>query len=653
MKASLDMPKGDMEAQACHSGWDSKTVTELAELLSDVLHTCFNNAIKRIVESGYSKEVAETMVLRCGPFYGIKDMVSSIVDRCLDCLKNTECHDPTFYMFDDIDRMVEYMMLEMVTILLEIKPSLSVHEAMWTLLICDLNVIDATDADLDLQKFSVGGLKAVQEEGTSAKIEPEAPSESEFRDQETIASSVGHLASSSGKINKDNCQCCKNCPPGHKRDGSRRKLLQFEKPYKGQRSKKALKAELASWRVLTTRKRSTSGPSSVNMIDSSLPLKETTETPKVTPKSETVPPNHKTAEYYLAGIPYDELKGEHVPQDDKDKMILAAVGQLRSLQKDLKSWDDWANLKVMQVAKRLSQDRPELNKLKFEKQEAERLKKDKQAMEENTIKKLAEVTASLNATNYNTEMASAAIVRLESEKAVLKEEKEKAENRSSNETKNLEEALRKEKEALKKSESYGAENNLFEEELKSLKRKAGPMQGDLEKAKRLFKDTETRLANEQRETAKFLHQAVSIRNERKHLDSLAKAKRKMDAQKAEKDIKKFESDLKMIQYEIAEFKLEAETQKIAAMRKGMSWQPSEGTSLPEVSTESTYAKTSLQKDRECVMCLTHEMTIVFVPCGHQVLCAECNVIHEKKGMLECPSCRTPIQKRIASRFAKC
>lgn len=93
------------------------------------------------------------------------------MDRAFECLENKKCHG--WYTFKDLDSLVEYMMFEMVTMLREVKPSLSVHEAMWTLLICNLNVRNASEAELDPQRFSIGGRKFVQEEGISSKTEPE------------------------------------------------------------------------------------------------------------------------------------------------------------------------------------------------------------------------------------------------------------------------------------------------------------------------------------------------------------------------------------------------------------------------------------------------------------------------------------------------
>ncbi|KAJ0547264.1 putative transcription factor C2H2 family [Helianthus annuus] len=52
------------------------------------------------------------------------------------------------------------------------------------------------------------------------------------------------------------------------------------------------------------------------------------------------------------------------------------------------------------------------------------------------------------------------------------------------------------------------------------------------------------------------------------------------------------------------------------------------------------------------MCLSEEMSVVFLPCAHQVVCTKCNELHEKQGMKDCPSCRGPIQQRVSVRYAR-
>ncbi|XVF28462.1 hypothetical protein REPUB_Repub15cG0031300 [Reevesia pubescens] len=55
--------------------------------------------------------------------------------------------------------------------------------------------------------------------------------------------------------------------------------------------------------------------------------------------------------------------------------------------------------------------------------------------------------------------------------------------------------------------------------------------------------------------------------------------------------------------------------------------------------------------RECVMCLSDEMSMVFIPCAHQVVCTTCNELYEKQGMKDCP-CMSLIQLHILVRFTR-
>ncbi|KAJ8555115.1 hypothetical protein K7X08_012611 [Anisodus acutangulus] len=51
-------------------------------------------------------------------------------------------------------------------------------------------------------------------------------------------------------------------------------------------------------------------------------------------------------------------------------------------------------------------------------------------------------------------------------------------------------------------------------------------------------------------------------------------------------------------------------------------------------------------DSECLICMKNEVSVVFLPCAHQVLCANCNNNYGKKGRAICPCCQVPIEQRI-------
>ncbi|KAE8712395.1 hypothetical protein F3Y22_tig00110257pilonHSYRG00083 [Hibiscus syriacus] len=63
-------------------------------------------------------------------------------------------------------------------------------------------------------------------------------------------------------------------------------------------------------------------------------------------------------------------------------------------------------------------------------------------------------------------------------------------------------------------------------------------------------------------------------------------------------------------------------------------------------------KGGVKSERECVMRLSEDMSMVFIPCAHQINCTTCNELHEKQGMEDCPSCRSLIQRRIPVRYAR-
>lgn len=134
-------------------------------------------------------------------------------------------------------------------------------------------------------------------------------------------------------------------------------------------------------------------------------------------------------------------------------------------------------------------------------------------------------------------------------------------------------------------------------------------------------------------------------------------------------MEKYNNNIKELEAEISKLKLEAESSKIAALRRGVDWgygsQATGSKSTPGVQGypvpnvlkrlpvfQAISRAREGKQERECVMCMTEDISVIFLPCAHQVLCEDCNVLHEKQGMKDCPSCRTPIQKRFTARFAK-
>ncbi|XP_048440386.1 putative E3 ubiquitin-protein ligase RF298 isoform X1 [Pyrus x bretschneideri] len=387
----------------------------------------------------------------------------------------------------------------------------------------------------------------------------------------------------------------------------------------------------------------------------------------------------------FSGIPYDKSLGQWVPRDKKDEMILKLVPRARDLQSQLQEWTEWANQKVMQAARRLSKDKAELKSLRQEKEEVERLKKEKQTLEENTMKKLSEMENSLCKASSQVERANSSVRRLEVENAALRQEMEAAKLRAAESAASCQEVSKREKKTLMKFQSWEKQKTMFNEELVTEKRKLKQLLQELEQAKDLQEQLEVfsseflltkresmsqaRWQQEEKSKEELVGQVSLIRKEREQIEASTKSEEDAIKLKAENNLQKYKDDIQQLEKEISQLRLKSDSSKIAALRRGIDGSYSsevtdienglddKGSRIPYISEAvkdiQDYTETGgVKRERECVMCLSEEMSVVFLPCAHQVVCRTCNELHEKQGMKDCPSCRSPIQWRISVRYAR-
>lgn len=132
--------------------------------------------------------------------------------------------------------------------------------------------------------------------------------------------------------------------------------------------------------------------------------------------------------------------------------------------------------------------------------------------------------------------------------------------------------------------------------------------------------------------------------------------------KAESDFQRYKDVIRRLEKEIAQLRLKTDSSKIAALHWGTDVTyasrltnsksfPAVKETGPHCVSDSLDFHGDVSRERECVMCLSDEMSVVFLPCAHQVVCVKCNELHQKHGMKDCPSCRIPIQHRVCVRSA--
>ncbi|GAB2266387.1 hypothetical protein Dimus_001396 [Dionaea muscipula] len=170
--------KGEIEVDGFHDAdWSEFTETQLEELVLCNLDAISKSAIKKIVACGYSEEVATNAVLRSGSCCCWKDTVPNIVDTTLAYLRNGQHVDPSWeHYFKDLQQLEKYVLEELVCVLRKVRPFCSTGDAMWCLLIWDMNVSQACAMDDDpLGSFLSDG---TANGSSSAFFNPEAKTES-------------------------------------------------------------------------------------------------------------------------------------------------------------------------------------------------------------------------------------------------------------------------------------------------------------------------------------------------------------------------------------------------------------------------------------------------------------------------------------------
>ncbi|GFY85168.1 RING/U-box superfamily protein [Actinidia rufa] len=704
--------------------WSDLTESELEELVLSNLDTIFRSAIKKIVASGYSEEVAAKAVLRTGLCYGSKDIVSNIVENTLAFLRNGQETDPSMeHYFEDLQQMEKYILVELVCVLREVRPFFSTGDAMWCLLICDMNVSHACAMDGDplcslacdegpnggnsvpaqpqlrietrsselnipnpsnLSPSSTCAYTCQCEVATGASIPFAHCSQSETPTVSRVPKSIksknsliqnGLVTEKESSIstldNGDKSFGALGTMQPHAPDEKfgevrkisgitkreyilRQKSFHLEKSYRtyGSRgSSRAGKISSFGGLILDKKLKSMSVTTSANLKSASLKISKkiantisTSPTTSVTSTLPTVsiPPALSAADTELSLSLSLPTQSNAAPIPASSHVELAP--RVRELQIQLQEWTEWANQKVMQAARRLSKDKAEIKTLRQEKEEVERLKKEKLTLEENTMKKLSEMENALSKAGGQVDRANASVRKLEIENAALRQEMEAAKLRAAESAASYHEASKREKKTLLKFQSWEKQKTLLQEELVAEKRKLAQLLQEQEQAHDLRDQLEARWKQEEKAKEELLTQASSISKQREQTEASAKSKEDT-------------------------IKLKAETNRKTALRRGIdgsyagrltdirnSAAPKESP-RPYISGIVTkFHKKSgtggVKRERECVMCLSEEMSVVFLPCAHQVFCTTCNELHEKQGMKECPSCRSPIQHRIRVRYTR-
>ncbi|KAF8115438.1 hypothetical protein N665_0027s0052 [Sinapis alba] len=532
--------ENDSEAEVSESfGWDDPFACYLEELLSSNLLTLFRSAMNQIMDCGYSEDVVLKAISGSRLYCGGNDLVSSIVNDTLSFLKSgKKVSGLREYVFEDLQQLVAYTLVEKISLVREVRPSLSTVEAMWRLLMCDLNVLQAFEVEGDecnppKSSDLDNNPKPAMSNGQSNQSEPvkfeNLPNLTNSKNTHASGKEVFSVNTASGEGTKTKSltsvsdEKLASCRKGRtkKEMAMMRQKSCVDKIRTYSKGGGYKTAKYASVGGFLTEKRGKS-PSDLARNSSSKIISEVVKDPLAVTESNstksdfpvvdvkgcvtTLPalnapvplapekkPGSESEEKasvstkpgpdYYAGIPYDASLGIYVPRNKRDELVLKLAPRVKDLPNELQVWTDWANQKVKQATSRLLKDQPELKALRKEKGEAQELRKEKQLLEENNMKRRSEMEFALNNMTRQVEKANNTVRRLELEQSLLKKEREAANIRAAESAESCIEAKERVQRALKSTQTWEGQKVLLQEELKSQRDKVAELQQEVAKAK--------------------------------------------------------------------------------------------------------------------------------------------------------------------------
>ncbi|XP_020596393.1 MND1-interacting protein 1 [Phalaenopsis equestris] len=581
------------------SEWGYCTEEQLEEIVISNLDCLYKEAISRLVTLGYADALALRAVLCNGHCYGSMDAVSNIMQNALAYL-NTEAattageRDPPAGAFSDLRHLEEYSLAGMVCLLQQIRADLSRGEAMWCLLMSGLHVSRASS--IELPSLSVpGNPESVGTVLTSGTAFPFVVGRKDSVD--TQSPSVNGVAA-------------------HPSENVKRFHQNSPTPF--------LKSVLKPHNTEYCPELNIQGRQSPQHLE-----EETEDLVQLVLKSLEV-----------MRIEDDKFQDKEM-QDQKKEMIMDLICQIRELEGQVNERKEWAQQKAMQAARKLSSDLHELRVLRMEREENQRSVKGKQVLEESTMKRLAEMESSLKKASGQVDRANAVVKKLETENAEIRAEMEASKLSASESVTACMEVSKREKKCLKKLVAWEKQKGKLQEEIAEKRKKILLVQQQLAEMQEATKQAEIKWRHELKEREEALSALEVERRVREAAE--ANCKRRQDGlrQKIEIDFQRYKDDIRRLEEELSRHR------EVAAAARLIQAVDSDA---PKVFVES-YPKIYLPVPQEsshksnhrlCWLCRDDEVSVVFLPCAHQVLCYGCN--DASSG--ECLACKKHIEERI-------
>ncbi|KAK7406377.1 hypothetical protein VNO78_08001 [Psophocarpus tetragonolobus] len=625
-------PNIDSNPNVNSSSWVLCTESHLNNILLRNIDIIYNDTVSKLVALGHSEDDALKAVLHNGHCYGANDLATNVLHNSLSYLYrgNSDKHE-----FSDLKKLEEYSLDNLVTLLQEMRPDVNSRaDAMWCLLMSNFHVLKASRIQLPDGNMCPPHLPDFESEEWKSgnKRSSVFPLNGFFCGTEMTLRLQRDIEFPKRLDLTPAMKCL-----------LKRNVAMFADGYRA--NSKEVQSQVGEF----------TGISTVSKLDSS-PVSETAilgEKPGHPPN----PIDHNDLNSVLSkflNLNIDDSV-EFVAEDEKDEVIVTLVNQIRDLEKQVKERKDWAHEKAIQAARKLSSELIELKMFKMEREENQKMKKGKEVAEEledPTMMRLAEMENSLRKASGQMDQATAAVRKLEAEKAEIKAELEASKLNASESVANCLQVAKREKKCLRKLLTWEKQRAKIQQDISDEKQKILEIQQELAQTKQCAIEAEV-MRNEE---LKAKEEALALIEEERRSKEAAEASKKRNLKalslKIEIDFQRRKDDLLRLEQEISHLKASTRPATLPTSECESEETEPQGETIAKLLQELDNVHDFSGKeadgstDRECFICGKDEVSVIFLPCAHQVMCASCGIEYGRNGKAVCPCCRVPIEQRI-------
>ncbi|KAF0893943.1 hypothetical protein E2562_033365 [Oryza meyeriana var. granulata] len=430
--------------------WGRATADELEDRLLRRLEEAYAAALARLADLGYCEEAALHAVLRAGHCYGkLGDPVANIVANARVFLSDPD-HAGGAGGFADLRRLEEYSLAGLVCLLQSSRLSLSRAEAMWCLLSCDLRLDQAISMGASLNEKPTPAIASAESDEvlppTTAAVQ-----HGYCHYHTTTASATPDTA----RFDPDNFMRLAMCQgPG------------------------SVSGVISCIKTTWSRTNGTA-PDAQAQADQQVTMKLSTE--------EII--DSIVKELKLLDI--DKKDTPDVKPDPKNEMVRDLIKQTREMEAQLKERKEWAQQKAIQAARKLGTDLTELRVLRMQHDENQRRKKDKQEMEDETMKRLTQLENELKKKSGQLDRSNGTVQKLEMENAEIRAEMEAAKLSASESERQCQKLVKKEKKDSKRLEMWDRQKAKLQEDIAECKAKITQADRELAEVNKAIRNMES------------------------------------------------------------------------------------------------------------------------------------------------------------------